>query len=154
MSKRLKGESEQDLSRTLRELREQVGGLGNQMGEFTESISESPARDLLMNHFRMDTVLDGIHVRRGAETIEIDMMGTVNGKRNEVILVEIKTRLNVRAVKQLQELIERFPLLMPQYKRAKVRGLLVAGIINKEGLEAAKAAGFNVARLGANVALI
>lgn len=117
----------QQTERQIGELGRQIGGLGNKFGSFTEGLAYQSCRRILRDDFHMDTVAHELLVRRPeGQNEEYDMLGVANGKRKEVLVVEMKSHLSLRDIEQLQRKCRDLSHYLPAYRGWKVRGLFAA----------------------------
>ena len=73
------------------------------------------------------------------------MLGVANGSRNELVVVEIRSRVRERDLGKLLEKLRRVPQFLPQYRGMTVRGLLAAVYLPKGMRERIEAAGLFLA---------
>ena len=118
--------AQQRTEETLRRVTQQLGGLGNKFGSFTEGLAFSSMRRVLQRHFHAGEISYRRQVRRNGHSQEFDIVGVANGKRQEVYLVEIKSLLDERELqKSLQKLREFFDYF-PVYRGLKLYGIISA----------------------------
>ena len=142
---RRKTEAEQrKTARMLRELGKQIGGLGNKFGLFTEGIAMPSVARLLFKRFGVEDFAVGRQKRIGADTIELDALGVVNGSRMEAYIVEVKSNLRSQDIAQLHSIIPRFREMFPEYAAYKVFGVLAVSKANENTLREAWQEGFYV----------
>ena len=128
----------------LRELGKQIGGLGNKFGLFTEGIAMPSVARLLFKRFGVEDFAVGRQKRIGADTIELDALGVVNGSRMEAYIVEVKSNLRSQDIAQLHSIIPRFREMFPEYAAYKVFGVLAVSKANENTLREAWQEGFYV----------
>ncbi|MFH7243273.1 MAG: hypothetical protein ACHWZW_10535 [Spirulina sp.] len=123
-------ETERLLRRQNQQLNEQLGKLGNRLGEFVEwqvrpaVVRLFQARGIAVHEFH-----DGISVQRGDEGIEIDLL-VVN--TTEAILVEVKSKLTQTDVDEHLERLSKFKRLMPRYNDVRAMGAVAAMVVPDE----------------------
>lgn len=135
-------QSKNETDRQLRELAQQIGGISNKFGTFTEGLSLPSVQRLLFDRFDVEDFMPRRRRRVNGETIELDALGVVNGLRNEAYIVEIKSHLRMDGVEQLHSTVLRFRSVFPEYNDKKVFGLLVAADASADAVEACRKAGF------------
>lgn len=125
--------SKEETDRALRELARQVGGLSNKFGSFTEGLAYRSCKRILREQFGMEQTAHEVEVERAdGQHEEYDMIGSANGSRNEVILVEIKSHLRERDLEQVIEKLRRLPEFLPQYLGMRIHGLIAAVYLPKD----------------------
>jgi hypothetical protein len=132
-------------SRELKKLGEQIGGLGDKFGYFAEGMALPSMERLLEKRFHMTNVSARHRVRDGGREQEYDVLAWANGKVNQAIVVEVKSRVKKEAIEQLILQIERLPKLVPELS-GKTRLGILAGVDWDRGvMEEAQAQGLYTA---------
>jgi DNA repair exonuclease SbcCD ATPase subunit len=139
-------EAQQDAAKQIKELGRQIGGLGNKFGSFTESLALPSAEHLLDERFGIDAFAKYLRRRVKGESIELDGLGFSNGERNEAYLVEVKSRLDNRAVEQTLEMMERFHSYFPEFADKTLYGMIAAADATDEAIALAHRQGLYVIR--------
>ena len=134
-------------TKSMRELREQLGGLGNKFGSFTEGMAFPSMEKVLRKRFGMTTVTTRYKTRRDNETIEIDVLGLANGALNTVMVVEVKSHFKERDIEQMLRLMDRFTEFFPEHKGKKLYGIMAYVDGSEETRQMALNAGFYVAHI-------
>lgn len=80
------------------------------------------------------------------EHIEVDGFAFNNGERNEGYIVEVKSRLDARAVEQTVRIIERFRSFFPEFANKTLYGLIAAAEATSEAIALAHSNGLYVMR--------
>ncbi len=130
-TKQLIRDQAQAARRENQQLNEQLGKLGNRLGEFVEwqvrpaVVRLFQARGIAVHEFH-----DGISVQRGDDGIEIDLL-VVN--TTEAVLVEVKSKLTQADVDEHLERLGKFKRLMPRYDDVQAMGA-VAGMVVPQGV--------------------
>jgi hypothetical protein len=125
-TKQLIRDQAQAARRENQQLNEQMGKLGNRLGEFVEwqvrpaVVKLFQARGIAVHEFH-----DGVSVQRGDNGIEIDLL-VVN--TTEAVLVEVKSKLTQADVDEHLERLGKFKQLMPRYDDVQAMGA-VAGMV-------------------------
>jgi hypothetical protein len=123
-------ETERLLTRQNQQLNEQLGKLGNRLGEFVEwqvrpaVVRLFQERGIAVHEFHGD-----VSVRRGQEGIEIDLL-VVN--TTEAVLVEVKSKLAQADVDTHLERLSKFKRLMPRYSDVRAMGAVAAMVVPDE----------------------
>lgn len=138
-------------SAAVERLAQEVGGLSNKFGDFTEGPARRSLDKVLRQRFGAEVVIYEAKVSKGADNDEYDMLGVANGTRNEVVVVEITSHLDRRKLEKVKAKLHNFLKFMPAYSGAKIRGLIAAVYlprdmqerVHKEGLYLATGADEN-----------
>ncbi|MCW5557217.1 MAG: DUF3782 domain-containing protein [Verrucomicrobiae bacterium] len=129
-------ESSAETDRQIQETNRQIGGLSNKFGSFTEGLAYRSCKRILREQFGMEQTAHEVEVERAdGQNQEYDMLGVVNGERNEVMMVEIKSHLRDRDLQQTLVKLQRLPEFLPHYKGMRIHGLIAAVYLPK-GMEA------------------
>lgn len=108
---------------------EQIGGIGNKFGHYTEALI-LPSMDRML-HERFGVQLEHIstRVRRrlGDRMIELDDFGYRNGDVNAAYVVEVKDIVKERHVEQMLRILADFPDFFPEHADKHLYGI-IAGI--------------------------
>lgn len=124
-----------ETDRQLRELREQIGGLGNKFGSFTEGLAYPSLYRILTEDFHLDTVAYRVRQRRNGTEQEFDMVGSTNGANHRIFLVEIKSHLTEAELKKFEKKLADFFTFFPEHRGKALYGLIAAVDVAR-GLEA------------------
>jgi hypothetical protein len=116
----------EDLKRTVREVGKQLGGLGNKFGSFTEGLLLPSIERILFERFGVTDFSTRVKSKRDGALQELDGFGFVNGQKNIGFIVEVKSRLDNRAIEQVREQVRRFGAFHPYAKGMTVYGILAA----------------------------
>ncbi len=143
--------AQQRTEETLRRVTQQLGGLGNKFGSFTEGLAFESMEKILQTRFHADTFARRVKPARGSFAQEYDLLGIRNGRHQEVYCVEIKSELNVRELEKSLKKFQAFFELFPQYRGMKLYGIIsavdvrgaLAGRVLHEGLYLATASDEN-----------
>jgi len=111
---------------TLRRVTQQLGGLGNKFGSFTEGLAFASMQRILWRRFHVDDVSFRRLVHRNGHSQEFDMVGIANGKRQEVYLVEIKSELDEQELQKTLKKLRQFFDYFPVYRGLKLYGIISA----------------------------
>jgi len=137
----------QETERMIKELGRQIGGLGDKFGYFAEGMALPSMERLLKKRFHMTNVSARHRVRLGSREQEYDVLAWANGKVNQAVVVEVKSRVKREAIAQLIEQVQRLPAFVPELS-GKTRIGILAGIDWDAGvMEEAQTAGLYTATI-------
>ena len=133
--------------RMLRELGRKIAGLGDKFGYFTEGMALPSMEKILKRQFGITKIAPRMQVEQDGRNLEFDVFGYSTGDPNRVVIVEIKSRVEYDAIKQLGNQIHTMRDIMPEHRDKEVIGIL-AGVHWDPGIdEQARKAGFHTARI-------
>ncbi|TAE32190.1 MAG: DUF3782 domain-containing protein [Candidatus Kapaibacterium sp.] len=115
-----------ELDKQIKELGKQLGGLGNKFGSFTEGLLLPSVENILRQKFGITSFQMRLKTRIGEETQELDGFGFVNGEKNIGFIIEVKSHLDRRAIKQTKRELQRFGDFHPEYKGMTLYGIIAA----------------------------
>ena len=126
-TERLLKEQSQAADRRIRQVNDQLGKLGNRLGEFVEGL----VRPAVVRLFRergieVHEVHPEVTVSRADGGIEIDLL-VVND--TEAVLVEVKSKLKDSDVDEHLERLSKFKRLLPRYADVRALGAVAAMVI-------------------------
>ena len=129
-TERLLKEQAQETDRLLKEearhLNQQIGKLGNRLGEFVEwQVRPAVLRLFQARGIAVNQLYGELILQDGNDSIEIDLL-VVN--RDTAILVEVKSKLSQADVNEHLDRIRKFKQLAHQYQSTKILGA-VAGMV-------------------------
>ncbi|HMV48960.1 MAG TPA: DUF3782 domain-containing protein [Blastocatellia bacterium] len=140
--------SQQDTDRQIKQTGKQLGELGNRFGSFTEGMAFPSMEKILREEFGMNDISHRHKAIRNGSSLEIDVLAMDNtGERDEIFLVEIKSRLTDDAIKQVQKRIADFPHFFPNLADRKIYGIIAAVDIPDNLRAEALKQGFYLARI-------
>jgi uncharacterized protein YjaG (DUF416 family) len=134
-----------------RELRKQIGGLGNKFGDFAEGMAIPSLIDILAKRFGAEQIIETRRMRKGADEIELDLIGATNGNHKTVVAAEVKSVLNQRELDKFTRNLERFIEFFPQFRGYKLYGVIAAVESSNEMDRAALNEGVAVARIQGDI---
>ncbi|NOQ35318.1 MAG: DUF3782 domain-containing protein [Methylococcaceae bacterium] len=140
-------ESDRKVTRQLKELGKQIGGLGRKFGSFTEGLALPSMQRILQEQFKMEIISPSVRVHKAGKDIEIDVLAYANSSVNEVYIVEVKSHLREEAITQLQDIMLNFRQFFPEHKDKKVFGILAAVDMSTELKERVRSLGFYTAKI-------
>lgn len=130
-TERLLKEQTQETERLLKEqnqkVDEQLGRLGNRLGEFVESQVRPAAVRLFQERgIEVKEISSDVSLQTGQEGIEIDIL-VVN--TTQAIAIEVKSRLGQDDVDEHLERLAKFKRLIPRYQPFQILGAVAAMVI-------------------------
>ncbi len=114
------------LDRQLKALRDNIGGLSNKFGSFTEALASPSLERLLTETFGMEFVDLDVRRRRGSRRTQIDALAHSNTGRDAVYVVEVKSRLKDEGVDQMLKILGNFFHFFPEHRGKKLYAVLAA----------------------------
>ncbi|MCI0654191.1 MAG: DUF3782 domain-containing protein [Methylococcaceae bacterium] len=117
-------ETGRQLGRQLKELGKQIGGLGDKFGGFTEGMAFPSMSKILTEQFGMEVITPRVKVKKGGDTLELDVLAYANSGRNEAYIVEVKSHLRPEGIEQLRSILGRFRRFFPEHNDKKLYGML------------------------------
>ncbi|TAE24654.1 MAG: DUF3782 domain-containing protein [Candidatus Kapaibacterium sp.] len=115
-----------EAARDTKELKQQIGGLGNKFGSFTEGLLLPSVEKMLSERFGITTFTMRMKSRKGDEWMELDGFGFANGEKNIGFIVEVKSHLDRKSIEQTLKQLHRFAEFYPQYKGMTLYGIIAA----------------------------
>ncbi|MBL1209395.1 DUF3782 domain-containing protein [Geminocystis sp. GBBB08] len=146
-------ETERLLKQQSKKTDEQIGKLGNRLGEFVEwQVRPAVVRLFQEKGIDVHEFLPDVSVKRATGGLQIDLL-VVN--ETEAILVEVKSKLSQGDVDEHLERLGKFKELMPRYRDVNALGA-VAGMIVPEhiGNYAYRKGLYVLAQSGENVVIL
>jgi hypothetical protein len=146
-------ETERLLKEQSKKTDEQIGKLGNRLGEFVEwQVRPAIVRLFQERGIDVHEFMPDVSVKRGNSGLQIDLL-VVN--ETEAILVEVKSKLTQTDVDEHLERLGKFKELMPRYRDVNALGA-VAGMIVPEhiGSYAYRQGLYVLAQSGENVVIL
>ncbi|MBD2424598.1 DUF3782 domain-containing protein [Phormidium sp. FACHB-1136] len=120
-------ETERLMRRQNQQFNEQLGKLGNRLGEFVEwQVRPVVVRLFQERGIAVHEFYPGASAQRDGEGIEIDLL-VVNS--TEAILVEVKSKLTQTDVDEHLERLSKFKRLMPRYGDVRAMGAVAAMVV-------------------------
>ena len=113
---------------------EQIGGLGNKLGGYTEAMAMPSIRGILDRRF--DANFEGSLLVRNTNNqldMEVDAWGVSRNGTGAAYIVEIKSKFHNDHIKQVWKLVKRFRANRSEYRRRAVYPILAVVDISEEG---------------------
>ena len=145
-------QSQKETDRQLKKLGQQIGGLGNKFGGFTEGLALPSMSKILEEDFGMDTIAPRLKrkLKRNAEAVqalELDVLGYTNSQINTACVVEVKSRLNEQSIEQMLKTLEAFPRFFPEHQDKTLYGILAFVDFREDFLSQAEKSGLYLAHI-------
>ncbi|MBR8829482.1 MAG: DUF3782 domain-containing protein [Gomphosphaeria aponina SAG 52.96 = DSM 107014] len=122
----------QELSREVKRVSQELGNLGGKWGRFVENMVAPACETLFLNRgIPVHKVYQRVKGKLNGETLEIDVLITND---NHVLVVEVKSSLNVEYVQEFIKDLREFRQFFPEYNQKQLYGA-VAGIEINEGAD-------------------
>jgi hypothetical protein len=121
-----------EVDRQLKELRVQIGGLGNKFGTFTEGMAFPAMERILRREFGLEHISQNNKVEHGDQTLELDVLGYSNGANNKAVVVEVKSHLRPRDIEQVLQILHDFPRFFPEHATKQLYGMIATVAATKE----------------------
>ena len=120
-------ETERLIKQQNQNLNEQLGKLGNRLGEFVEwQVRPAVVRLFQDRGIAVHEFYPGASARRDNEAIEIDLL-VVN--TTDAVLVEVKSKLTQSDVDEHLQRLSKFKRLMPRYRDVNTMGAVAAMVV-------------------------
>jgi hypothetical protein len=132
---------------------EQLGKLGNRLGEFVEwQVRPAAVRLFEERGIDVNELSADLSVQKGDDGLEIDLL-VVNG--SEAIAIEVKSKLTQADVDEHLERLDKFKKLLPRYQSLKILGAVAAMVTPSEVARYAYRQGlFVIAQSGDNLVIL
>ncbi|WP_204369019.1 hypothetical protein [Methylocucumis oryzae] len=99
----------------------------------------------MTERFGMEFVTPRVKIKKGGDTLELDVFAYANSERNEAFIVEVKSHLRPEGITQLQTILKRFRQFAPEHKDKKLYGMLAVVDASEDLRQEALANGFYMA---------
>lgn len=139
--------SRKENDKAMKELRQQIGGIANKFGSFTEGLALPSMTKILRERFKMEVISPSVRVSKNGIDAEIDVLAYANSSINEAYVVEVKSHLREEAIAQLNTLMGNFRALFPEHADKKLFGIIAAVDMSEMLKKRVLEAGFYVARI-------
>ena len=119
-------EAQKEVWAQIKEQGKQIGGIGEKFGYFTEGMALPSMEKILRNKFKMEVISPRVLVRdkNTGEDREIDVLAYANSNVNQVFVVEIKSKLIMKGIKQVKDPLKSFFKIFPEHKGKKLFGII------------------------------
>lgn len=135
-------------NKAMKELRQQIGGIANKFGSFTEGLALPSMTKILSKQFGMTTINPSVRVwDKSGNEHEIDVLAYANGEINTAFIVEVKSHLREEGIEQLLKQCRDFPVLFPELADKKLYGILAAVDANQQLQQKVLAQGLYFAKI-------
>jgi hypothetical protein len=127
---RILKQQSQKTDQQIKQVNQQLGKLGNRLGEFVEwQVRPSVVRLFRERGIDVHELQSDVSVKRIDGGLEIDLL-VVN--ETEVVLVEVKSKLTQKDVDEHKERLDKFKRLMPRYQNMRALGAVAGMIVTDE----------------------
>jgi len=146
-------ERQQEMDRRFKRVDDQLGKLGNRLGEFVEGLVKPAVVRLFRERgIEVHEVYPEVEVSRADGGIEIDLL-VVND--TEAVLVEVKSKLKEGDVNDHLKRLAKFKRMLPRYADVNAMGAVAAMVIPESVARYAERQGlFVLAQSGDDVVII
>ncbi len=107
----------------IRELKQQVGRLGDKFGGFIEDLALPSMEKILSQRFGMDVVAPRVRARRNGRSIEVDVLA-YSHSNDQVFVVQVY--LLEETLDELRLTLKELREFFPEHKDKKLYGILAA----------------------------
>jgi hypothetical protein len=129
-TERLLREQSQKTDHQIQQVNQQIGKLGNRLGEFVEwQVRPAAVRLFQERGIAVYELSTEVSVKRGGEGLEIDLL-VINS--TEAVLIEVKSKLNQADVDEHLERLSKFKRLMPRYADVRAMGAVAAMVVPED----------------------
>ena len=118
--------SQERVEKELKELKRQIGGLGNKFGSFTEGLALPSMEKILRQRFHMENISPRVRVKRNGRWLEIDVLAYANQKIHAAYVVEIKSHLREDGIQQVLATLHNFPEFFPEHVDKDLYGIIAS----------------------------
>ena len=111
-----------------------IGKFGNNLGSYTEAMATPSIRGILEREFNAD--FRGWLCAGGPKyevDLEVDAWGVSRNGNGAAYVVEIKRKFHEKHIKQVWQIVKRFRVNLPEYRRRAVYPMLAVVDISDEG---------------------
>ena len=115
-----------ETDRKLREVGQQLGGLGDKFGSFTEGLALPAMTKILSRDFHMNRISPRIRAQNNGRSMELDVLGYSNTPEGDAVIVEVKSHLREDGLEQMRKILRDFREFFPEHSQRKVYGILAA----------------------------
>ena len=152
-TERLLREQSQETDRQIKQVNQQLGKLGNRLGEFVEwQVRPAAVRLFQERGFDVHELYPEVSVQRPEGGLEIDLL-VVND--TEAVLIEVKSKLTQKDVDEHLERLAKFKQIMPRYRDVNALGAVAAMVVPEEVARYAYGRGlFVLAQSGESVIIL
>ena len=129
-TERLLKQQSRATDKQIQKVSQQLGQLGNRLGEFLEwQVRPAAVRLFQGRGIDVHELHSGISVKRASGGLEIDLL-VVN--ETEVVLIEVKSKLTQTDVEEHLLRLAKFKQFMPRYRNVRALGAVAAMVVTEE----------------------
>ena len=129
-----------------------IGRIGNNLGRYTEAMATPSIRGILEREFNAD--FRGWLCAGSPKyevDLEVDAWGVSRNGTGEAYVVEIKRKFHEKHINQVWQIVKRFRVNLPEYRRRAVFPMLAVVDISEEGREKVWNAGIHLIEINDGV---
>ena len=129
-----------------------IGRIGNNLGRYTEAMATPSIRGILEREFNAD--FRGWLCAGSPKyevDLEVDAWGVSRNGTGEAYVVEIKRKFHEKHINQVWQIVKRFRVNLPEYRRRAVYPMLAVVDISEEGREKVWNAGIHLIEINDGV---
>jgi hypothetical protein len=112
-----------ETDRRLKELGKQIGGLGDKFGSFTEGMAFPSMTKILQETFKMKHISPNHITKSNGSSLELDVFA-YNDELKIACIVEVKSHLKAEGIRQLVDILRKFPKFFPNHRDSELYGIL------------------------------
>ena len=129
-----------------------IGRIGNNLGRYTEAMATPSIRGILEREFNADFRgwLCAGSPKYEAD-LEVDAWGVSRNGTGDAYVVEIKRKFHEKHINQVWQIVKRFRVNLPEYRRRAVYPMLAVVDISEEGREKVWNAGIHLIEINDGV---
>ncbi|MFA7240783.1 MAG: hypothetical protein WC091_11770 [Sulfuricellaceae bacterium] len=132
----------QETERMIKTLSDNLGKIGNRMGEFVQHMVEPTVVQLFKSQgIEVHEVHPNVQVERGGEGMEVDLLVVNDGA---LVAVECKSKLTREDVDKHLQRMEKLKRLLPTYRHHQAFGAVAAMVVPNDVADYAQEKGFYV----------
>ena len=124
-TKRLEA-SQEKTDKQIKELGQQIGGLGKKFGSFTEGMAYASIEKILREDFELkEFVTPAVKMQKQGRTEEYDVLAYSNGSIDKGMIVEVKSKLRQEDIDQMKRKMSEVFFWLPEHKNKTFYGMVV-----------------------------
>lgn len=142
------GKTEHMVNELWQELKQQIGGLGDRLGNFTEALLLPTLTQAMARELQADRLFSRVRVRKGGATLDIDVLAcSSSGAGAAVYVVQVENHLREEACERMRSTLAGFNRFFPEHADKQLHGIVAAVNVPDETGEKVLREGFFLARL-------
>jgi hypothetical protein len=123
-----------ETDRKLKDMGRNLGNIGERFGSFTEGLAYPSLRKVLREKYSIEnTVANIVKDLPNGGQMEFDAFGYTNGNVNNAVIVEVKSHLQSKHIKEFKAELQKFGKVFPEFADKHLYGILATvRIVPKE----------------------